>query len=188
MELINEAIIFATNAHNGMKRKKTDIPYILHPLEAAVIVGTMTTDQEVIAAAVLHDVVEDTKVSIDEIENIFGERVKKLVSSETENKRHDVPSHLSWRIRKEETLEILKNADDIGVLMVWIGDKLANIRSLYHELQIEGEKTWEKFNQKDVKQHEWYYRNVVKFTERLNHTYAWQEFKTLVDKVFGKEA
>ena len=59
MELVNEAVAFAVKAHDGMRRKKGGLPYILHPLEAAVIVGTMTDDQNVIAAAVLHDVVED---------------------------------------------------------------------------------------------------------------------------------
>ena len=54
MELVSEAIIFAVNAHDGMRRKKNKSPYILHPMEAAVIVSTMTNDQEVIAAAALH--------------------------------------------------------------------------------------------------------------------------------------
>ena len=54
-------------------------PYILHPLEAAVIVGTMTDDQNLIAAAVLHDVVEDAGVTIEEIEAKFGKRVRELV-------------------------------------------------------------------------------------------------------------
>ena len=54
MELASEAIAFAVKAHDGMRRKKSSVPYILHPMEAAVIVGTMTDDQNVIAAAVLH--------------------------------------------------------------------------------------------------------------------------------------
>ena len=57
-DLVDRAIVFATNAHEGQTRKGTQIPYILHPLEAMAIVGTMTTDAEVLAAAVLHDVVD----------------------------------------------------------------------------------------------------------------------------------
>ena len=64
MELVSEAIIFAVKAHDGMRRKKSDAPYILHPMEAAVIVGTMTDDQQLIAAAALHDVVEDAGITI----------------------------------------------------------------------------------------------------------------------------
>ena len=91
MELVSEAISFAVKAHDGMRRKKSKSPYILHPMEAAVIVGTMTDDQDLIAAAALHDVVEDTDVTIKEIEEKFGARVKELVSAETENKRPDLP-------------------------------------------------------------------------------------------------
>ena len=68
MELVSEAIAFAVKAHDGMRRKKSDAPYILHPMEAAVIVGTMTDDQNLIAAAALHDVVEDANITINEIE------------------------------------------------------------------------------------------------------------------------
>ena len=85
MELVSKAIEFAVKVHDGMRRKKSELPYILHPLEVAVIVGTMTSDQNVIAAAVLHDVVEDANISIDEIEQKFGKRVKELVLSETED-------------------------------------------------------------------------------------------------------
>ena len=62
-----------TEARMGQFRKGTQIPYILHPLEAAAIVGTMTTEPEVIAGAVLHDVVEDTDTTIDEIAELFGD-------------------------------------------------------------------------------------------------------------------
>ena len=186
MELVSEAISFTVKVHDGMRRKNSDVPYILHPLEAAVIVSTMTDDQEVIAAAILHDVVEDTNITIDEIEEKFGKRVRELVVSETENKRPEIPASESWRIRKEESLEVLKNTHDIGVLMVWLGDKLANIRSIYRDLQQEGNATWEKFNQKDPNEHAWYYFSIVKLTERLVHTSAWLEFKTLVELVFGK--
>ena len=70
--------------------------------------------------------------------------------------------------------------------MVWLGDKLANIRSIYRGLQQEGNIMWNKFNQKDPNEHEWYYFTIVKLTERLSYTSAWLEFKTLVELVFGK--
>lgn len=186
MELVSEAILFAVKAHDGMRRKKSSVPYILHPLEASVIVSTLTDDQTVIAAAILHDVVEDTDIIIDEIEEKFGKRVRELVASETENKRSEISASETWRIRKEESLEVLKNTNDIGVLMVWLGDKLANIRSIYRDLQQEGNAIWKKFNQKDVNEHAWYYFSIVKLTERLSHTSAWLEFKTLVELVFKK--
>ncbi len=186
MELVSEAIAFAVKAHDGMRRKKSEAPYILHPMEAAVIVGTMTDDQNLIAAAVLHDVVEDAGVTIDEIEEKFGKRVRELVQSETEDKRADLPAEETWRIRKEESLAVLKNTDDTGVLMVWLGDKLANMRSIYRDFKAEGNAMWQRFNQKDANEQAWYYRSIVKLTERLADTSAWLEYKTLTELVFGK--
>ena len=186
MELVSEAIVFAVKAHDGMRRKKSDAPYILHPMEAAVIVGTMTDDQNLIAAAALHDVVEDAGISIEEIEEKFGKRVRELVGSETEDKRADLPPSDTWRIRKEESLAFLKNTEDIGVLMVWMGDKLANMRAIYRDWKIEGDAIWQKFNQKDINQQSWYYNSIADLTERIADTSAWIEYKKLTEIVFGK--
>ena len=186
MELISNAIAFAVKAHDGMRRKNGEAPYILHPLEAAVIVGTMTDDQEIISSAVLHDVVEDTDIKIEEIEKNFGSRVRELVECETEDKRADLPPAQTWRIRKEESLEILKNTNDIAVLMVWVGDKLANMRAIYREWKVKGDAMWQKFNQKDVNEQAWYYTTIAKLTSRLSNYSAWIEYKTLTEIVFKK--
>ena len=186
MELVSEAIVFAAKAHDGMRRKKSDVPYILHPMEAAVIVGSMTDDQNLIAAAALHDVVEDAGISIEEVEERFGRRVRELVESETEDKRADLPPTDTWRIRKEESLAVLRRTEDIDVLMVWMGDKLANMRSIYRDFKVEGSAMWQRFNQKDEKEQAWYYRSIADLTDRLSHTSAWLEYKTLTELVFGK--
>ena len=186
MELVSEAIAFAVKAHDGMRRKKSDAPYILHPMEAAVIVGTMSDDQNLIAAAALHDVVEDAGITIEEIEEKFGKRVRELVEAETENKREELPAADTWRIRKEESLEVLKNTDDLGVLMVWLGDKLANMRAIYRDWKVEGDAMWQRFNQKNTAEQAWYYGSIVKLTERISHTSAWIEYKTLSELGFGK--
>ena len=186
-DIVSEAIVFSTQAHDGMRRRKSDSPYVLHPMEVGTIVGTMTDDQEVIAAAVLHDVVEDAGITIETIGEKFGARVMELVASETENKREDLPPEQTWRIRKEESLEKLKNADDIAVLMLWIGDKLSNIRAVYRDFAVEGDKVWEKFHQSDIKVQAWYYRSILKYTERLSHTLAWTEYRSIVEKLFGLE-
>ena len=186
MELVSEAIVFAAKAHDGMRRKKSEVPYLLHPMEAAVIVGTMTDDQSVIAAAILHDVVEDAGIAPEEIEEVFGQRVRELVASETEDKRGDLPAESTWRVRKEESLAVLRDADDIGVLMVWLGDKLANMRSIHWQWQQNGDSVWQQFNQKDPAQHAWYYRSIAELTEALSDTPAWQEYKNLTEIVFGK--
>lgn len=186
MELVSRAIVFAAEVHDGMRRKKSETPYILHPMEAAVIVSTITSDQEVIAAAALHDVVEDTDVTIEEIEKRFGKRVRELVECETEDKRADLPPTDTWRIRKEESLALLRDTDDMDVLTVWLGDKLANMRSLYREWKLEGDAMWNKFNQKDPQLQAWYYSSIVELTSRLSHTPAWIEYRALTNIVFRK--
>ncbi len=86
MGIFEKAVAFAFKAHEGQRRKDGSI-YVLHPLEVAVIVGSMTNDEEILAAAVLHDTVEDTSVTAQDILDNFGERVAELVAHETENKR-----------------------------------------------------------------------------------------------------
>ena len=186
MELVSEAIAFAVKVHDGMRRKKSDAPYILHPMEAAVIVGTMTDDKDVISAAVLHDVVEDTPITIEEIEENFGSRVRELVGAETEDKRTDQPPESTWRIRKEESLEELKNCGDTAVLMLWLGDKLSNMRSFYRIWKSEGDSMWQSFNQKDPVQQKWYYCTIAELTSSLKEFTAWQEYNELLKIVFGK--
>ena len=186
-DLVSEAIAFSTKAHDGMRRRKSEAPYVLHPMEVAAIIGTMTDKQEVIAAGALHDVVEDAGIAIEEIGEKFGARVMELVASETENKREEIPPEDTWRIRKEESLEILKSTDDEDVMMLWIGDKLSNIRAIYRDFLAEGIAVWNKFHQSDVNEQAWYYRSIMKYTERLSDTLAWVEYKTLVEKIFGVE-
>ena len=124
--------------------------------------------------------------TIEEIEARFGKRVRELVQSETEDKRADLPPAETWRIRKEESLAVLKNTEDLDVLMVWLGDKLANMRSIYRDFKVEGVQMWQRFNQTDVSQQAWYYRSIADLTNRLSHTSAWLEYNTLTDLVFGK--
>lgn len=130
MNLLEEAIIYATVMHQGIVRKINGIPYILHPMEVAQILSTMTEDTEIITAGILHDIVEDTDGTLTEIEKRFGKRVAALVASESENPYPDEDRSASWQRRKEESLIVLKNSTDIGVKMLWLADKLANIRSL----------------------------------------------------------
>ena len=102
--VLDRAIVFATEVHQGQLRKGSKTPYILHPMEAAAIVSTMTIDAEILAAAVLHDVVEDTPTTIEEVRDAFGDRVAFLVGSETEDKRDHLAPQATWKIRKQELL------------------------------------------------------------------------------------
>ena len=184
-EKINAALALAESAHKGQLRASGE-EYVCHPLQVAIILVELGMDNESIEAALLHDVVEDAGISMDEIGEKFGQRVRELVASETEDKRADLPPEDTWRIRKEESLDVLKNTDDMGILMVWLGDKLANMRAIYRDWKTEGDAMWERFNQKDKNEQAWYYRSIAKLTERLADTAAWIEYCTLTELVFGK--
>ena len=186
-DLVSEALAFSAKAHDGMRRRKANTPYILHPMEVGVIIGTMTDAQEVIAAGILHDVVEDAGIKMEEIGERFGERVMELVSAETENKREDLPPEQTWRIRKEESLAKLGASDDLEVLMLWVGDKLSNIRAIHRDFKVEGDAVWEKFHQSDKRVQAWYYRTILKYTARLSDTLAWNEYRMIVEDLFGVE-
>ena len=177
MNKIEEAIIYATVMHQGKVRKLGNTPYILHPLEVAQILSAMTNDQDVITAGILHDIIEDTDGTLEEIEKRFGERVAFLVSSESENAYPGESKDASWKRRKEESLKVLKNTDDQGVRMLWLADKLANIRSLASGYSEYGEQLWESFHQRDPEMHHWYYQTVAEQLElSLNKTGAFKEF------------
>lgn len=186
MEKTTKAVKFAAKAHDGMYRKRDKVPYILHPMEAAAVTGTITNDEDVIAAALLHDVVEDAGITLEEIREQFGERVALLVASETEDKREELPSEETWDIRKQESLKVLRDAEDEGVAILWLGDKLANIRSFYRHWRIDGDRIWQDFNQKDARKQAWYYRSIASYTSQLKDTAAWQEYNELVNIIFGK--
>ena len=184
-KLLDRAIVFATKAHSGTFRKKDGIPYILHPMEVASIAGGITTDEEVLTAALLHDTVEDTNVTLDTIKSQFGDRVAALVASETEDKRRDRSPAETWMQRKMESLAALRNAVDPGVRVLWLSDKLANMRSFARQYEKEGDRMWKDYNQTDPAQQAWYYRTIEALTSDLKDTNAWKELRALNARVFG---
>ena len=186
--LIDRAIEFAAVKHAGACRKGTSIPYITHPVEAFAIVCTLTQDEEVRAAAVPHDTLEDTETTKEELIANFGARVADLVSQESENKREAQSPQDTWQIRKQETLDHLALASH-EVKMIALGDKLSNIRAIERDHEEIGEKLWERFNQKDPALHGWYYGQIADILgrdDRLNQTAAYREYAHLVREVFGQ--
>lgn len=176
MNTIEEAMIYATVMHQGKVRKLDNKPYILHPMEVAQILSTMTDDMELIAAGILHDVVEDTDGTLTEIEKRFGKRVAYFVSSESEQKFPEEDRKATWQRRKEASLAVLRNSREPEIKMLWLADKLANIRSLAREYSERGESMWQHFNQSDPEMQKWYYRSIAEMLElSLNKTGAFKE-------------
>lgn len=184
MNKIEEAIVFATETHKGQVRKLTRIPYILHPLEVASIIQNITTDEDVIIAGLLHDTVEDCGLDPKIIKEKYGKRVAALVQCETEDKYSNLDPKETWMRRKEESLLILKITQDIGVKILWLADKLANLRSFYRSYLKMGDEIWSYLNQKDKTKHMWYYETVLDSMPELSYTPEYQEARDLIDKLF----
>ena len=185
MNLLEEAIIYATIMHQGKTRKIKQIPYILHPLEVSQILSTMTDDPYVVTAGILHDILEETDGTIGEIESRFGERVAEIVSASSEKKVPEQRKKIDWEERKKESLRRLKITKDHGVKMVWLADVLANIRSLARIYSEQGEKVWESLDQTDPQLQRWYYRTVAEYLElELNKTGAYKELIRHINSIW----
>ena len=182
-ELFDRAAKFAIDAHHGGERRGKGYPYILHPMEVAVIAGTMTGDPEVLAAAVLHDTVEDTEVTLKDIEREFGKRIAQLVEAESDIEFEGKSRQESWRLRKEEAIERLSSANN-EVKIVALADKLSNIRAIYRDYQAIGDKVWDLFCVKDAASHEWHFRGLARALGSLKGTFAYEEFVETIGRVF----
>lgn len=183
--LLDRAIIFAVKAHSGTERRGKGFPYIVHPLEAVEIVATITPDQELLAAAALHDVVEDTDVSVDEIRAEFGDRIASLVAAESDTFEEGVSEEDSWHSRKRAAIERLASASH-DAKIVALGDKLSNMRAIARDWAVKGDSFWNIFHAKDPKDHEWHYRGLAESLRELQDTFAYKEFESLINQVFGK--
>jgi len=184
-DIISKAMMFAISAHSGQFRKDKRTPAIIHAMEAAVIVASMTGDMELMAAALLHDTIEDTDVEPEQVRTMFGERVAALVCSETEDKHREMSAEDSWMLRKQESIDELKAETDIAVKMLWLGDKLSNMRSFHRMYMDVGDEMWNRFHMKDKSKHEWYYRTVCDAISELKDTQAYQEYTRLINIIFG---
>ena len=175
-----DGLDFAEKAHEGQFRKGTKRPYIVHPLEVAKIVSTMTDDEEIISAALLHDTLEDCRqVTKEQIKEAFGERVLEMVRQESEDKSK------TWVERKSTTIRHLKTAPR-AVQMIALADKLSNIRDIDREYPKVGEEFWNRFRMKSKAAMGWYYIGVKDaLQEDFAGIPAYEEYKMLVDKIFG---
>ncbi|MDD5254019.1 MAG: RelA/SpoT family protein [Candidatus Nanoarchaeia archaeon] len=126
IELIKKAYEFAEKYHKGISRESGE-PYIQHPLNVAYILAGLEVDIESIVAALLHDIVEDTSISLDEISKDFGEDVKNLVDGLTKLKRFKYE-----KTRDTESLRklFITTSRDLRVIIIKLADKLHNMRTI----------------------------------------------------------
>ncbi|MGE5257104.1 MAG: HD domain-containing protein, partial [Hyphomicrobiales bacterium] len=177
-----DAIELAAKAHHRQVRKGTEIPYIVHPLAVAGLLIRSQCPEHLVIAGLLHDLLEDTPVTVEEIESHFGQRVSELVKAMSEPDKK-----APWEKRKAHTIEYLGDRASDEVLLVALADKLDNIRAIREGLESDGEMFWERFNRPREKQ-KWYYESLeAVLTARVHREPALtllSAFKVEVNKVF----
>jgi guanosine-3',5'-bis(diphosphate) 3'-pyrophosphohydrolase len=143
--LIERAWRIAAIAHAGQKRKATDIPYLVHPAAVALILQRSGfTEEHLIAAAILHDVVEDTDWTFDRLKAQFPAAVLDIVDDLTERK-HDENGHKRpWGVRKAEKLDRIRRAT-VDTRAVWLADKRHNLETMEFD-HIDDPDFWARFN------------------------------------------
>ena len=130
-ELLNRAYVYAMRAHGEQKRASGD-PYISHPLEVAAILTDLKLDDATIAAALLHDTIEDTDATRAEIDRLFGHEIGLLVEGLTKLKRLELVSREAKQAENLRKL-LLAIADDVRVLLIKFADRLHNMRTLAYQ-------------------------------------------------------
>src|SRR4051794_29296743 len=128
-DLLNRAYVYAMKAHGAQKRASGD-PYFTHPLEVAAILTDLKLDDATIVAAVLHDTIEDTSSTREEIDHLFGREIGALVDGLTKLKKLDLVSKRAEQAENFRKL-LLAIADDVRVLVVKLADRLHNMRTLH---------------------------------------------------------
>lgn len=174
---IHNAIIFATQAHEGQFRKGTKIPYIIHPMEVMQILTENGCDETVIVAGILHDTLEDTPTTPDDLLRNFGQEVLELVQNESEDKSK------TWQERKQTTIDYLTTASK-EVQMICCADKLSNIMGIYADKLVVGDSVFNRFNAPKEKT-QWYYQSIVRALDKVDGYKMKQELVKYVNAVFG---
>ena len=139
MDLIEKAFLLALEAHPGQLRKDHPLPYIVHPVSVSILLAKYGFSDEVIAAALVHDVAEDTDVSLEQLSAALGKAVVELVAPIT----HD--ASLSWEDKKRAYIESVRFSSDEAKAIA-TADKIANAESLLEAYKQQGQKVWEYFN------------------------------------------
>ena len=182
MNLKERAKAFAIKAHMGQVRKsEPDKPMIMHPISVGNLLEEYGYNDGIIAAGYLHDVVEDTKYTIEDIQNEFGEKVANLVMGASEPDKT-----LSWEERKEHTIKETKTLPLANKLVI-CADKINNLEDMMLKFERNGKKDFSAFKRGEEQQ-KWYFTNVYEsiiYNEDANLP-IFKRLKNAVDNVFDK--
>lgn len=160
-QLLHKAILFATQAHQGQKRKGSGLDYICHPLEVLQILTQCGAALPVLIAGVLHDTIEDTPVTAQQIHDTFGPKVTALVLHHSEDKGK------TWKERKTAAIREAQIGTPECKLLI-AADKVSNLRSTAAAHQQLGESLWQRFNA-NREEIQWYYHSMLDALQELKN-------------------
>jgi (p)ppGpp synthase/HD superfamily hydrolase len=153
IDLLDRAIVFALRAHDGQVRKTgREVPVVAHPFAVALILQGIGCDEAVVAAGLLHDTVEDSETTLDDIEAEFGPQIRAIVAACTEPRGR-------WETRKQHLIASIRAAP-IEAKLVAAADKYHNLQHIQHSLEKRGDLVWSRFS-RDAGQQAWYYREML---------------------------
>lgn len=204
--MLSNILDFAIKAHAGQIRKGTEIPYIVHPVETAIILAQNNASNEAICAGILHDVLEDTAGQEDEIRKrldkvgLSSEKVLQIVYGTSEPSKllgkQSGAEEESWKERKVHTIKHLDGLGNdelsVDIKLVACADKLSNIRAMvndYEQYERDGKagsELFERFNAPSSDQ-QWYYESLVIALKDLAELPMYRELATLVLKLFKSQ-
>ena len=182
---LEKAADFAARFHRGQTRKLGGEPRLIHLYETVANAALATEDEDVLAAAMLHDILEETTATEELLRKEFGDNITNLVLWCSEDKMRERPAHETWQERKVAFNERTKNAPR-EVQIILLAAKLSNMQSLaahYHRL---GDNVWQAFNNFDKYAHDWYHRSALDDAlVALKDEYIYKEYGRLIEEVFG---
>lgn len=188
----NLALQIAWQAHSQQKRKGTEIPYIIHPIEVAIILIENGAEEDLITAGLLHDTLEDTNINKAFILENFSEHVAELVLGASEPHKLKPNTKLSledeiasWKSRKVHTIGYIAKAP-IEMKLLTCADKLSNIRSMVRDYELVKNELWKRFNA-DCSEQKWYYEELLCSLSELSEYKMYKEFVCLVKELFSSK-
>ena len=174
MNIIEKATRIAVIAHQDQTRKGDNLPYIIHPFMVALKLQKYNFSENIIAAALTHDVLEDTDYPEEKLKTELGDEVFEIVKAVSNDES------LSWEEKKKHYIETVKNGPD-GAKAVCVADKIHNLESLLSAYQDQGVDVWKKFNRgKDKKV--WFETEVLKMLEEVWQHPLINEYKNLLEQ------
>ena len=152
--LIEKGIQFALSAHHGQTRKQSNTPYVVHPISVGFLLQKYGYNEKIITAGILHDVLEDTEATYEQIVKEFGVEIADLVKEASEPDKA-----LPWKERKQHTVQTIHSLSKGGAAIV-CADKLNNLSSIQEEYIKIGDRVWDRFK-KGREEQGWYYQSIA---------------------------